>query len=198
MRLPLRQSWRLRGIERELVRSAPHLGAMLAIFARLTAGEAVTGREQLSPPGNWVGLVLVMLADAMTCLLAAMCRHLRQAARLPSRARRLVRTVRAPLYLSAAEDAARRRNDYPRAAVRPGLAPPHAPAGDRVSDALGGKTGKHRGEPGIGSAELAVDLRWRPQFARREAHDLPPGVLPGDITLFTSAAVINRCSAKTS
>lgn len=44
----------LRGIDKELRRSDPGLASMLATFTRLTAGEAMPGREQLSrsPAGN--------------------------------------------------------------------------------------------------------------------------------------------------
>lgn len=40
------QRWRLRRMERWICRSDPHLAAMLAIFARLTAGEAIASVEQ--------------------------------------------------------------------------------------------------------------------------------------------------------
>lgn len=46
MRMPYRQQRLLRRAGRGLCRSDPHLAAMLAIFARLTAGEAITSREQ--------------------------------------------------------------------------------------------------------------------------------------------------------
>jgi hypothetical protein len=49
MRLPLRESWRLRAIERELRRSEPHLAGMLAVFAGIHAGEAIADNDQL----NW-------------------------------------------------------------------------------------------------------------------------------------------------
>src|SRR5436190_7455035 len=41
------QHWRLRRIDRWMSRSDPHLAAMLPIFARLAAGEAITSSEQL-------------------------------------------------------------------------------------------------------------------------------------------------------
>jgi hypothetical protein len=41
---------RLRRIDRELRRSDPELASMLAIFARLNAGEAMPGWEQVRPP----------------------------------------------------------------------------------------------------------------------------------------------------
>jgi hypothetical protein len=40
------QHWRLRRMDRWMTRSDPHLAAMLAIFARLTAGEAIASIEQ--------------------------------------------------------------------------------------------------------------------------------------------------------
>lgn len=46
MWIPYRRRWTLWRTERRLRRSAPHLAAMLAIFARLTAGEAIASREQ--------------------------------------------------------------------------------------------------------------------------------------------------------
>lgn len=41
-----RQRWLLRRMECGLCRSDPHMAGMLAIFARLTAGEAITSAEQ--------------------------------------------------------------------------------------------------------------------------------------------------------
>lgn len=46
MRIPYRQHWLLRRMNRSLCHSDPHLAAMLAIFARLNAGEVITSREQ--------------------------------------------------------------------------------------------------------------------------------------------------------
>jgi len=40
------QHWRLRRINRRMSRSDPHLAAMLAIFARLAAGEPIASIEQ--------------------------------------------------------------------------------------------------------------------------------------------------------
>ena len=58
MRFPYRRQWLLRRMNRSLSRSDPHLAAMLAIFARLTAGEAITSKEQSTSPGAraWRGL----------------------------------------------------------------------------------------------------------------------------------------------
>jgi hypothetical protein len=40
------QHWRLRRMDRWISRSDPHLAAMLAVFTRLTAGEAIASIEQ--------------------------------------------------------------------------------------------------------------------------------------------------------
>jgi hypothetical protein len=71
MRSPYRESWRLRGIERELRRTEPHLVAMLAIFARLNAGEAMLSAERVRRPGAWVRLVPALLMGAITALAMA-------------------------------------------------------------------------------------------------------------------------------
>jgi hypothetical protein len=46
MEIPCRQRWILWRTGRGLRRSYPHLAAMLAIFTRLTSGEAIASREQ--------------------------------------------------------------------------------------------------------------------------------------------------------
>ena len=71
MRVPYRESWRLRAIERELRRTEPHLAGMLAIFARLNAGEAIFGAERVRRPGDWLGLVPALLAGVITGLAVA-------------------------------------------------------------------------------------------------------------------------------
>lgn len=63
------QHWRLRRMDRWMSRSDPHLAAMLAIFARLTAGEAIASIEQARfrhtrPWGN-----LVRMGQALWLLL---------------------------------------------------------------------------------------------------------------------------------
>lgn len=55
----------LRAIERELCRSEPHLAAMLAIFAALTAGEPIISREQARPAAARMRRVLAALAGAI-------------------------------------------------------------------------------------------------------------------------------------
>lgn len=51
VRIPYRRHWLLRTMNRSLRRSHPHLAAMLAIFARLNVGEAITSVEQAASPG---------------------------------------------------------------------------------------------------------------------------------------------------
>src|ERR671934_2575712 len=50
LRIPYRERWLLRRLNRSLRRSDPHLAAMLAIFARLHAGEVITSVEQAMSP----------------------------------------------------------------------------------------------------------------------------------------------------
>ncbi len=69
MRLPGRRRWILWRLERGLRRSDPHLAAMLAIFARLAAGEAITSIEQRIVVRRWIrcglaGLGRVLAAAA--------------------------------------------------------------------------------------------------------------------------------------
>ena len=72
MQFPCRRQWPLRRMSRDLRRSDPHLAAMLAIFARLTAGEAITSEEQSTSPGArawrglaWLGWATVHVAVAL-------------------------------------------------------------------------------------------------------------------------------------
>lgn len=67
MRIPCRQHWLLRRMERRLCRSDPHLAAMLAMFTRLTVGEATTSTEQAHPE-NRVQRGLAWLWAAITGL----------------------------------------------------------------------------------------------------------------------------------
>jgi hypothetical protein len=66
---------RLRRIDRELRRSDPELAAKLAIFARLNAGEAMPGWEQLPPPPpaapGWQVLLWPIAGAAFLVVLAA-------------------------------------------------------------------------------------------------------------------------------
>jgi hypothetical protein len=70
MRLSFRDSWRLRAIERGLRRSEPHLAGMMAIFARLNAGEVISSREQARRLENGVEAALAVLAGAVSALFA--------------------------------------------------------------------------------------------------------------------------------
>lgn len=86
----------LRGIERELHRSEPHMTAMLAIFAKLYAGETIISCEQERPAAIWERSVLAVLAatiadfagagrwviSRIACGCAATCRRLSRAARV--------------------------------------------------------------------------------------------------------------------
>lgn len=72
MRIPYRQHWLLRRVNRSLCRSDPQLAAMLAIFARLNAGEVITSREQAGPLGarvirslGWLGKAIAGVAAGL-------------------------------------------------------------------------------------------------------------------------------------
>jgi len=107
MRTPFRQFWQLRAIERGLRRSAPHTAAMLAIFARLTAGEAIASREQVLPPGSRLRRTLAILAGAIAGLAACLTAigrraSLRVAAACAAARRQFHRTARVGLSASSA------------------------------------------------------------------------------------------------
>ena len=70
MRLPFRHFRQLRGIERGLRRSEPHMAAMLAIFARLNAGEAITSIEQAPSVAIRMGRSLAVLAGVIAALVS--------------------------------------------------------------------------------------------------------------------------------
>jgi hypothetical protein len=53
MRVPCRQRWVLWRLSRDLRRSDPHLAAILAIFGRLNAGEAIDSNEQAVAASEW-------------------------------------------------------------------------------------------------------------------------------------------------
>lgn len=78
MRLPFRQFWQLRGIERRLCQSESHMAAMLAIFARLNDGEAIISREQARLADGRARRVLARLADVIAGLAAASRRLFRR------------------------------------------------------------------------------------------------------------------------
>lgn len=81
MRIPVRQRWLLRRMDRRLCRSDPHLAAMLAIFARLNVREAITSREQAHPDGclrrSLAGLRRAIIS-AVACLAVFSRRAFRQ------------------------------------------------------------------------------------------------------------------------
>jgi hypothetical protein len=102
MRIPLRESWRLRAIEHGLSRSEPHLAGMLAIFAKLNAGEVIISREQARRPGNWAGPFLAVLG-AVGALLAAARLVVGQAPGLGVRARRQLSRIVRTLLVTPSE-----------------------------------------------------------------------------------------------
>jgi hypothetical protein len=72
MGLSARDQWLLDQAREDVARSDPRLASMLSIFARLTAGEAMPEREQVSAPagpGGRAGTVLRELGSAMTRLI---------------------------------------------------------------------------------------------------------------------------------
>src|SRR5689334_11272353 len=83
MTIPGRRHWALWHMERGLRRSDPHLAAMLAIFVRLTVGEAITSPGQRMTARRWIGRALAGLGRV---LIAA-------AAGVSARARRAIRRI---------------------------------------------------------------------------------------------------------
>lgn len=57
MRLSLSERWRLHRIEVALRRADPHLAAVLSIFTRLTARDAMPVHERLDASEPWTGLM---------------------------------------------------------------------------------------------------------------------------------------------
>jgi len=91
MRIPYQQYWALRRLNRSLCRSDPHLAAMLAIFARLTVGEAIASREQPGPSASRMRRGLARLGRAMVAVAACLSACARQVVRAVSRACAAVR-----------------------------------------------------------------------------------------------------------
>lgn len=91
MWIPCRQRRILSRMARSLRRSDPHLATMLAIFARLTAGEAVDSREQGGAAGEWVRRGLARLGRAMAVTAACLGACARRALRAVRYARMAVR-----------------------------------------------------------------------------------------------------------
>lgn len=81
MWIPGRQRWILWRTGRRLRRSYPHLAAMLAIFTRLTAGEAITSREQHRWADGRMGRRLAVLGRALAAAAAWLSAGARRAGR---------------------------------------------------------------------------------------------------------------------
>lgn len=67
MTIPGHRRWVLWRLAGTLRRSDPHLAAMLAIFTRLTAGEAIASREQAGL-AVWIGHRLGWLGRVVTAV----------------------------------------------------------------------------------------------------------------------------------
>lgn len=57
MRLSLTERWKLHRIEVAVRRSDPRLAALLAMFARLAAHDAMPGHERLDDNEPWPGIM---------------------------------------------------------------------------------------------------------------------------------------------
>jgi len=95
----MKTTYRLRRIDRSLRRADPHLAAMLAIFARLYAAEAILSQEQPGP--GRIRRALAWLAGALITLAAWTLRA--------ARAARATWTLRAAGAARAARAAVRGR-----------------------------------------------------------------------------------------
>lgn len=122
MRIPYRRRWLLWRLNRRLCRSDPHLAVMLAIFARLNAGEAITSREQAARPHAVVWRGLVWLGNALGRVAAVLMACVTQVWRRSARACAAIRR-----RLSAAARAALNIPSPARPPMRPGG--PSLPAG---------------------------------------------------------------------
>jgi hypothetical protein len=79
------QRRRLRRMDRSMSRSDPHLAAMLAIFTRLTAGEAIGSIEQAGFGGARARRTLVRLGAVAWLLITAAGRPFRWTAKAVAR-----------------------------------------------------------------------------------------------------------------
>ena len=83
MKLPYPQFLLLRGIERAFRRTDPHTVAMLALFARLYAGEAIASHEQARSPASRVWHLVARLASVLVSLAAGLAAASRRPFRRP-------------------------------------------------------------------------------------------------------------------
>ncbi|MGH3419114.1 MAG: hypothetical protein ACRDOD_05885 [Streptosporangiaceae bacterium] len=86
MKFSYHQGWALRRLGHGLRLSDPHLAAMLTIFARLTAGEAIASREQARPAGDRIRRGLLWLGYAMAAVVACISTCVRQVLHRAARA----------------------------------------------------------------------------------------------------------------
>jgi hypothetical protein len=77
--LPGRQQRLLREIDKAVCRCDPRLASMLAIFARLAAGEQMPAREQLKTPASRVLAAAATIATLISRAAGACARQLRLA-----------------------------------------------------------------------------------------------------------------------
>ena len=81
MTIPGRRRWVLWRLERGLRRSDPHLAAMLVIFARLAADEAITSTEQRYATRRWIRCGLAGLSRVLAAVAASVSVCVRRAMR---------------------------------------------------------------------------------------------------------------------
>jgi hypothetical protein len=75
--LPSRQQKLLREIDKAVSRSDPRLASMVAIFARLAAGEQMPGREQLQTPASRMLGAAAIIAALISRAAGACARQIR-------------------------------------------------------------------------------------------------------------------------
>ena len=81
MTIPGRRRWVLWRLECGLRRSDPHLAVMLAIFATLAAGEAITSNEQRNAARRWIRRSLAGLGRVLAAVAASVSVCARRAMR---------------------------------------------------------------------------------------------------------------------
>lgn len=95
MRIPRRDGRHLRAIARDLRRADPHLAAMLAIFSRLTSGEALPLIERVATPASRALWLVLAAATAIGGLAKRVTLAAGRAGRLaPRRFAALVQVMR--------------------------------------------------------------------------------------------------------